>query len=269
VTSETEAPPVAAESEESAPAARRPLITFHRLVPDARMPMRAERSAIGTLPTRAFRYCEAVVSAASFGYYVFFPMNFSVVWTGTEMMWTWPGQTSWYPLKSAQYPDFKPIFDAAAPEDVRDFSPPFISSLLEPGILQIWSGIIARTAPGYSLLVRPPANLPRSQFYDVYEGIIETDRWFGPLFTNLRLTKTDVPIEFSAEQPLVQVQPIPRELYSDAHLGNFELVPDINQLTPEDWDDYYDTVVRPNVQTHRQRGQYAIAARRRRSKDEG
>ena len=29
----------------------------------------------------------------------------------------------------------------------------------EPGCLQIWTGLMARTAPGWSLLVRPPANL--------------------------------------------------------------------------------------------------------------
>jgi len=57
-----------------------------------------------------------------------------------------------------------------------------------------WEDLVARTAPGWSLLVRPCPNLPRSQPIELYEGIIETDRWFGPLFTNLRLVKTDVPI---------------------------------------------------------------------------
>ena len=42
-----------------------------------------------------------------------------------------------------------------------------------------------------------------------------------------------------------------------------ELVPDLKQLTPEDWDEYYDTVVRPHVQEARPRGQYAAAARKR------
>jgi hypothetical protein len=52
--------------------------------------------------------------------------------------------------------------------------------------VQIWSGLIARTAPGWSLLIRPPANLPRLPGLDAYEGLVETDRWFGPLFTNHR-----------------------------------------------------------------------------------
>ena len=44
--------------------------------------------------------------------------------------------------------------------------------------------------------MRAPANIPRSGSYELFEGIIETDRWFGPLITNMRLTKTDVPIDF-------------------------------------------------------------------------
>src|SRR5207244_11955854 len=68
-----------------------------------------------------------------------------------------------------------------------------LAAFKEPGVVQIWSGLIARTAPEWSLLVRQPANLARSQGYENYEGIIETDRWFGPLFTNVRLTRTNIP----------------------------------------------------------------------------
>ena len=36
-------------------AAKPKLVTFHRMIPTARMPQRADRSAAGSLPTRAFR----------------------------------------------------------------------------------------------------------------------------------------------------------------------------------------------------------------------
>jgi len=75
----------------------------------------------------------------------------------------------------------------------------------------------------------------------------------------LRLTRTHAPIEFRAEYPLFQAQPLPRACYADTTLNNFELVPELRQFSPEDWDDYYDTVVRPNVQDQRPRGQYATA----------
>ena len=38
---------------------RTPIVAFHRLIPGIPAPERADRSALGGLPTRAFRYCDA------------------------------------------------------------------------------------------------------------------------------------------------------------------------------------------------------------------
>lgn len=240
-----------------------PAVTFYRFVPACRLPQRADRSAAGTLPTRAFRFCEAVTTAAAFGWYVFPPMSLSLMWDGSDIVWTYPGADGWFPLKAAQFPDFAQHFDKTAPPHLAGFSPPFLAALVEPGIVQIWSGLVVRTAPGWSLLVRAPANLVRNPGYEVYEGIVETDRWFGPLFTNVRLTRTHAPIEFDADFPFLQVQPVHQSLYGGA-LDTFEVVPDLAQLRDSDWEAYRTTVVQPNVDPHRQRGQYAAATRRRR-----
>ena len=240
------------------------LITFHRFIPTAHYPMRADRSAAGSLPTRAFRYCEPATSASAFGYYVFPPTSFSVIWDGHDITWTFEGAGQWLPLKAVQFPGFRDQFDAVAPPEIREFSPPFIGALQEPGLMQLWTGLVIRTAPGWSALVRPPANIPRPGGYELFEGIVETDRWFGPLIVNLRLTKTDTPIDFRADFPLLQIQPLPRNAYDDATLNDYELVPNLHGLRPEDWDDYYGTVVRPNTQENRPRGQYAAAAARKR-----
>jgi hypothetical protein len=241
-----------------------PLITFYRLIPGARLPQRADRSAAGSLPTRAYRYCEAVTTASAFGWYIFPPMSFTVMWDGgTDIIWTYKGADSWYPMTAVQFPDFAAKFDDVAPADLKGYSPPFIGAAKEPGGIQVWSGLLARTAPGYSLLVRQPANLARSQAYDYFEGIIETDRWFGPLFTNLRLTRTNAPIEFDGDFPYLQVQPIHRSLYGEA-IDDFKIVPDISDLKPSDWDAYRATVLKSHVEPERQRGHYAATVRRRR-----
>ena len=251
------------------PPQKSPLVVFHRLIPSARLPQRADRSAAGSLPTRAFRYCEPSTSASGYGYYIFPPIGFSLQWDGHDIMWTFDGAPDWMPLKSAQFPGFRALFDSAAPAEIQEFAPPFLVALQEPGLVQLWTGIVARTAPGWSLLVRAPVNVPRNGGYEPFEGIIETDHWFGPLITNIRLTKTDVPIDFRPEFPLLQVLPLPRHAYDEAALNNYELVPGLQQFTPEDWDDYYDTVVRPHVQDTRPRGQYAAAARKRRAAETG
>ena len=241
-----------------------PIVTFFRFVPEARMPMRADRAAAGTMPTRAFRHCEAMTSASAFGWYVFPPITFSLMWDGgSEIFWTFKGEDAWFPLRKAQFPGFADYFDERAPADLKSFSPSFLAAFKEPGVVQIWSGLIARTAPHWSLLVRSPANLARSQGYENYEGIIETDRWFGPLFTNVRLTRTNVPVEFTEEYPFLQVQPVHRSTYGSA-LDRFEVVSELGNLSPDDWGSFRNTVVRPNVDPHRMRGQYAVDSRRRR-----
>jgi hypothetical protein len=211
-----------------------PDVTFFRFVPECRLPIRADRAAAGTMPTRAFRHCEAMTSASAFGWYVFPPITFSLMWDGgSDIFWTFKSQDAWFPLRKVQFP------------------------------VQIWSGLIARTAPEWSLLIRSPVNLAHSQGYEHYEGIIETDRWFGPLFTNVRLTRTNVPVEFNEEYPFLQVQPVHRSTYGNA-LDRFEVVPELGQLRPADWEAFRTTVVKPNVDPHRMRGQYAVTSRRRR-----
>lgn len=241
-----------------------PLVTFYRVIESARLPQRADRSAAGTLPARASRYCDAVTSASAFGWYLFPPMDFSLLWDGTDVFWSYAGVRDWLPLTAAQFPHLGSRFDAVAPETARGYSPPFLTAVPEPGTVQIWSGMIARTAPDWSLLVRPLANLPAGGGCALYEGIVETDRWFGPLFTNLRLTRTDRPVRFQADYPMAQVQPLLRALYSDATLDAVSIIPDLDGFGPADWEDYCATVVRPNQDPHRPIGRYAIEARRRR-----
>ena len=241
-----------------------PVLRFYRVIGEARLPQRADRSAAGTLPARAARYCDAVTAAAAFGWYVFPPMSFDLLWDGADVFWTYTGVEHWMKLDAVQFPHLRERFDSAAPPHMKGCSPPFLTALPEPGTVQLWTGLIARTAAEWSLLVRAPANLPAAGGYVLYEGIVETDRWFGPLFTNLRLTRTDVPVRFRADMPLLQVQPLPRAVYSDATLDDVAVVGELAGFGAADWADYHRTIVRPNQQPGRALGQYAVAARRRR-----
>jgi hypothetical protein len=225
--------------------------------------MRADASALGTLPARGFQYCEALRAASSFGWYVFPPIDFTLQWDGSQILWTYRGAKAWYPLSSAQLPGFAAEFDRRAPKHMRGFSPPFLTALPGPGIVQVWTGLFVESAEDWSVLVRPPANLPRNLAFDLYEGIVESDRWFGPLFTNLRLIKTDVPIEFSTETPLLQVQPLHRSTYADEVSNRFGLVEGMSEFPPRAWSRYEQSIVKPNLDPARAVGAYATAARRR------
>ena len=96
------------------------------------------------------------------------------------------------------------------------------------------------------------------------EGIVETDWWFGPLFTNLRLTRTHKPVHLRADFPLLQVQPLPREAYAETTLNATAIVPDMSGMSDEDWSAYHATIVTPTENPDRPFGAYAVAARKRR-----
>jgi hypothetical protein len=242
-----------------------PIVEFFQLVPNARPPRRADRAVGGTIPARALRYCEAITSASGFGWYVFLPMRFKVIWDGHDTQWTYGDLDEWLPLEAAQYPGFSETFDRAAPADARGFAPPFLTRSIQSGGLQIWTGCIARTAPGWSLLVRPVANLARTFGYEMLEGIIETDHWFGPLFNNVRINKTDTPIEFRDDIPFLQLQPVQKDVYRGDLLQRMRINASLADLNRDDWDSFHRTVVKPNIAQDRRPGQYAVSIRKQKA----
>jgi hypothetical protein len=231
---------------------------FYRLIPGAPDPRRADRSADGTLPVIAYRYCEAIASASAFGWYMYPPLNFSLIWDGTEIAWTYEGAEGWYPLRGAQYPGFVESFEKIAPTGVETLAPTFLAQGKLPGVVQIWSGYLARTAPRWALLSRGTANIPKTQGYENFEGIVETDTWFGPLFTNVRLTRINSPVEFHMRYPLFQVQPLLRQCYGEPA---FE-VREATDLEAEDWQRFA-AIMTPNTEQMRRLGHYAVDTRRR------
>jgi len=223
-----------------------PLVTFHQFIESAHSPERADRSAGGTIPTRAFRYCEALTSASALGWYVFPPFPFSLLFDGSEIGWACPAFEGFIPLsRAAQFPYLSAKFDEIAPPWAKGFCPPFLSALKEPGTVQIWSGLMVRTARDTNLLVRPPVNMPRARGYEQYEGLVESDIWFGPLFTNIRLLRTDFPVAFSPSDPLFMAQPVQREAMSDGILNSFQ-VGRVQDFTEREWDAFRHSVVARN-----------------------
>ena len=242
--------------------ATQPIVRFYRLIEEARPPQRADRSALGTMPTRAFRYCEAAASAAGFGWYVFSPIDLKLIWDGEDIFWHHDGAEDWMKLMpSTMLPGYGSKFDDIAPEALQGFAPPFLTALPEAGSVQLWTGLIARTAPDWHLLMRAPANLPMPGGYAQYEGIVETDRWFGPLITNIRLTRTNNPVYLRSDFPLLQVQPLRRDAYSSDVLASADLCA---PMQPEDWESYRVTVQEPNLRPDRPFGAYAAATRKQR-----
>ena len=246
----------------------RSVVEFMKLVPQGRDPKRAERSGAGSIPGRAMRWCDALTTATGYGYWLFPPIELQLLWDGEQVFWSYGDLEEWLPLSgapsgAAQFPDFEAEFNKSAPPALAGYSPPFLTALPELGGVQIWTGLLARTRPGWSLNVRLPVNLPGIPGLTAWEGIVETDHWFGPLFTNFRLTRTDFPVRLRAHIPYMQVQPLPQAAYREDALSNFSLR-SAGEMTDADWSDL-EQVLLPNEAHEAHQGTYAVRIRKRRA----
>lgn len=244
------------------------IVEFVKLIPQGRDPKRADRSGAGSIPGRAMRFCDALTTATGYGYWLFPPIDMQLLWDGEQILWTFDGASSWMPLTgsdsgAAQFPGYADVFNNSAPNELEGFAPPFLTALPELGGVQIWTGLLARTKPGWSLNVRMPVNLPGIPGLTAWEGIVETDHWFGPLFTNFRLTRTDFPVRLRAQVPFMQIQPIPQIAYREDVLNGLVLR-QAGEMTPQDWEDF-GQVVLPDERKEAHQGSYAVRIRKRRN----
>ncbi|MER6914394.1 DUF6065 family protein [Streptomyces sp. NPDC000594] len=87
-----------------------------------------------------------------------------------------------------------------------DTGPRIAMSHFGHGILTFHIPYLLRTPPGWNLLVRGPANLPKDGAHPL-EGLIETD-WAVATFTmNWKITRADADIGFAAGEPVLMLVP--------------------------------------------------------------
>ena len=245
------------------------VVTFHKASPAATSPLRGDKAALGTLPTAAYQYCEPVRTASSFGWYIFPPSDIRLLWNGVDLYYAVEGE--WCELNSVALSDeFVQHWDDNAPEDLKGHWPPFMTALFVQGMVQIWSGLLISTAPGWSVIIGPPPNLPQTRHFSCFEGVVETDTFRpAPLFINLKLHATDREISIPRDKPLFFVRPVRRECYSEATLTHTELGLDAQGagapgMSAADWDGYRGTVrkIATPVEDY-QPGRYAVERRKR------
>lgn len=240
------------------------VVTFHRAIPDCRLPVvAADKSVGGSLPTQAFRYCEPMRQASGWGRYLFMPATVGFRLDGTDVEWFMEGESMGLltaePKRAVQYPGFAKHWDGLAPKDCRGYSPSWIACHFEPQVLQVWTGYFVNTQPGWSVLVRPPANLAPTTGVELYEGIVETDWWMGPLFVAIRLTHEGRVVTLSKDRPFVQVVPVTRESYRERPVETEEIA----GWDARAWGKYHETVVQQVTAHDRKTGSYATKSRQR------
>ncbi|MFY1617871.1 DUF6065 family protein [Micromonospora sp. WMMD736] len=228
-------------------------VEIYSLYGDAKPSEAASPSLRGSLPARAVQQCPPVAAASGFGWYVYPPTDFALRWDGQDTEWTLLAENEpahWRSLAGGydgKLPDAAGQLRAAPEQfhgdlDIFDrygASIPFLDA--DPraaNTVELVTGVVARTSPGWCLIARGVPNWPAQRGVQLYEGVVETDWYTSLLPTILRLTEAGQVVRFYRNIPLMCLQPVHRstlEAFRQAELVTGEGLP----AWPEDvWSDF-------------------------------
>jgi Family of unknown function (DUF6065) len=189
----------------------KPLVTFYALTDAAYPPTKADSTLGGCIPLRAAQYCDPILTASGIGWHMKCPIDFGLMFDGREVFTSLDKGSKWFKLENCAIPETRILSPRLL--KLRDISPPFLSSLAEPGVVQVWSGFFAKTRKNWAMRIGGIVNKKESTSFDWMDGIVETDWWAGPIFTNLTMCQTNRPIFFNKGHSLFHVFPIYKPSY--------------------------------------------------------
>jgi hypothetical protein len=163
-----------------------PTVEFFSLYPDVREPELGSPDLRGSLSARAARVCAPVTTASAFCWHIYPPADFAVRWDGVGSEWSLLEDNepvAWRSLSGGHdgmLPCASAVLAGADGAGLDIFEKygggvPFVQAdPRKPHMLEVITGLLARTSPDWWLLVRDVPNWPRSGDHQLLEGIIET-----------------------------------------------------------------------------------------------
>jgi len=160
----------------------------------------------------ALKWCGPIIHANKLGYWVFPPVDMDITYLGGD---------KWERNIIRDYaPSEKFVIEGnLRPEDkFRDSERMKTAfSLSEPATVQLWTGCVFRTPPGWCLHVRNPINFPEAynRPYHIQEGIIESDWMNYDIWLNIKFHRIGEKVEIRRDQwpPIAQIVPVRRSSY--------------------------------------------------------
>jgi len=192
---------------------------------------KAEKTLAGTANAGGVKWCGPFTYANAAGWWLYPPIDIDILWRGGKefehrLLLPWDNEEELL------------ISSLLRPEDQADISKfclggrtKFTWGAVEEGVVQMWTGCIFETPPGWGLHIRSPINCP-TQPYHIMEGILETDWLQYDIWTNLVFDRADEWVHLRRDQwpPLAHIVPIKRESYNESWEFSVEQV---NRDTPE------------------------------------
>lgn len=186
-----------------------------RMHPDACRLESAEKTLHGTAHRGAVRFCGPFTNANKGGWWVFPPVDVDITWHGGadfehELLTPFENvdrDLVWFLTDEEDR-------EHAAHWLGREGRTKFTWGLVEEGVVQLWTGCIFETPPGWGLHVRSPVNMPPRAFH-VMEAVLETDWLQYDIWLNLAFDRVGEKAEIRREgwPPIAQLVPVRRESY--------------------------------------------------------
>ena len=177
----------------------------------------AEKTLHGTANAGANKWCGPYNYANSLGWWVYPPAEIEIMWLGG---------TKFKHRLVSEYTDedYHTIRKLIRPEDnatpdkwcMAGGRTKYNFGAVDAGVVQIWTGCIFQTPPGWCLQIRSPVNCGQLPYY-VMEGVLETDWMQYDIWLNVVFTHPDewVTLQPNSWPPLAQLVPIRREAYDE------------------------------------------------------
>lgn len=184
-----------------------------QLHPQACRVEQAEKNCMGTANEAGVKWCGPYVNANQAGFWVYSPISFEFVYDGNEFHVS--DMEEYTPedydlVKSLVRPEDNSCFDKWTFPGAGRTKTTF--SLIENNVIQIWTGLIFQTPPGWCLQIRSPINFPYSGF-NVVEAILETDWMQYDIWMNISVTQANTKILIDKSQPIAHLLPVRRESF--------------------------------------------------------
>ena len=174
---------------------------------------KASKHLNGTANEAGVKMCRPYGSANQTGWWLWPPVDMDVVWRGDKFE-----RNEIEPYTAVDRQLVEKLIKDSDQTNIDTWCPEatgrtkFTWGEVEPELVQIWSGLIFETPPGWCLLIRSPINCG-VQPYHIMEGILETDWMQYDIWFNVVFDKKDEVVKFRKDQwpPLAQIIPIRRE----------------------------------------------------------
>lgn len=191
------------------------LVKSWRVHPKACKIKKAEKTCMGFANKGGVQWCGPYTNANKAGFWLYPPV---------DMEFTFDGENfkihSMEEYGSEDYEVVKRLVKPSDESEVEKWCFPGVGrtkttfGLVEKNVVQIWTGLIFETPPGWCLHIGSPVNFPRREI-EIMEAILETDWLQYDIWVNVLCLDVGKRISIKKDRPLAQLIPMRREDFSD------------------------------------------------------